>query len=363
VTAQDFTTRLRLQLREAAEREERRSAVGRRAAGAGAVLAPGPVLAAAAVVLVLLVGLWALTARGPEPAPEPATPPGPRVVASVPIGEQLNGGSVAAFGALWVSDAGRGEIVKIDPDSRRILARIPVNGETELAAGRGSLWAVRNATGTQSGPLLRIDPRTGRIVRRIALRTPGGDAFTGFFPIVAGPRVWVGGPNGVLGVDMARERVVGHIALSGGYNLVNLLVHRGELWVTSASGTTQRYDPRTGRRVGRLRWSAGILIPFGDRLIQHDRDSVALVDPETGQAAWRTAVGQEVHQVDVIRGRVVVAGLDGTSPRERLWRLDARTGRLAAPITLPEFSPRRLVAAGGDTWVLAGGGRAVVVAG
>jgi hypothetical protein len=367
VSTQDFTTRLQLQLREAAEREERRSPAARRIAGARWAVAPrlatGPLVAAAAVGLALLVGLWVLTSLDPAPAPEPATPPGPRVVATVPIGEALNGGAVAAFGALWVSDSGRREIVKVDPDSRRVTARIPVDGETEMAAARGSLWAVRNSSGTSSGPLLRIDPRTGRVTKRIALRTPGGDAFTGGFPIAAGSRIWIGGPNGVLAVDTARERVVGHIALTGGYNLQNLLVHRGELWLTSASGATDRYDARTGRRLGRVGWDTGPgLIPYGDRFIQVSRDAVALVD-QTGRAAWRTRVGQELHVGEVLGHRVLVTGLDGVSPRELLWELDARTGRLTRPITLPEFTPERILAAGGDAWVLAGGGRAVVVAG
>jgi hypothetical protein len=366
VSAQDFTTRLQLQLREAAEREERRGAAGRRIAaarGAFPRLTLGPALAAAAAGVVLLVALWALTAGGPDRVTEPATPPGPRVVGTVAIGDALNGGSVAAFGALWVSDSGRGEIVKVDPDSRRVTARIPVDGETEMAAARGSLWAVRNSSGTSSGPLLRIDPRTGRVTKRIALRTPGGDAFTGGFPIAAGSRIWIGGPNGVLAVDTARERVVGHIALTGGYNLQNLLVHRGELWLTSASGATDRYDARTGRRLGRVGWDTGPgLIPYGDRFIQVSRDAVALVD-QTGRAAWRTRVGQELHVGEVLGHRVLVTGLDGVSPRELLWELDARTGRLTRPITLPEFTPERILAAGGDAWVLAGGGRAVVVAG
>jgi outer membrane protein assembly factor BamB len=169
----------------------------------------------------------------------------------------------------------------------------------------------------------------------------------------------------VLAIDPSRNRVVGHIALSGGYNLVNALIHRGELWLTSASGSTDRYDARTGRRLGRVAWATEPgLIPYGaDRFIQFGKNSVALVDAATGRAAWRTPVGQELQIGEVIGRRVLVAGLDGVSPRERLWALDARTGRLARPIALPEFSPRRIVAAGGDTWVLAGGGRAMIVSG
>jgi hypothetical protein len=365
VSAQDFTTRLQLQLREAAEREERRSPAARRIAAARWALAPrvavGPLLAAAAVGVALLGGLWTLTSFNPEP--EPATPPGVRVAATVPVGETLNGGAVAAFGALWISDSGRGEIVRVDPDSRHVTARIPVGGETELAAGDGSLWAVRNrvTVGRESGPLLRIDPRTRRVVARIPLRTPGGDQFDGGFPVV-GPRIWVLGRSGALAVDPARNRVVRHISVSSaGYNVDNGVLHGRELWLTSSSGSTVRYDARTGRRLARLSWRPGLLLPFGDRLVELGKNSVVLVDPDTGRAAWRTQVGQEMHWADVVGDRVMVAGLDGTSPRERLWEVDGRTGKVSRPILLPGFGPVRILGVGGEAWVLMQAGTAVVV--
>ncbi|HEX2102578.1 MAG TPA: PQQ-binding-like beta-propeller repeat protein [Solirubrobacteraceae bacterium] len=366
MSAEDFTTRLQLQLREAAEREERRTAIGRRTAGARAALAlrwaPGPLLAAAAVVALLLVGLWTLTASDPEP--EPATPPGLRIVSTVPLGETLNGGAVVAFGALWVSDSGRGEIVRVDPGTRKVTARIPVGGETDLAASHGSLWAVRNrvTVGRESGPLLRIDPRTRRIVARIALRTPGGDLVGGAFPLV-GPRIWVIGRSGALAVDPARNRVVRHVAISSaGYNVENALIHDRELWLTSSSGSTVRYDARTGRRLGRLSWRPGpVLIPYRDRFVELGRSTVALVAPDTGRAAWRSRVTQETHWADVVGDRVIVVGLDGTSPRERLWEVDARTGRVSRPIVLPAFGPVRILGVGEETWVLMQSGSAVVV--
>jgi streptogramin lyase len=367
VSTPDFTTRLQLQLREAAEREERRSPAGRRITAARWAVAPrlalGPLVAAGAVGLALLVGLWVLTSLDPAPAPEPATPPTPSVVATAPIGETLNGGSVEAFGALWVSDSGRGEIVRVDPDSRRVTARIRVGGETELAAGNGSLWAVRRGvTPGDSGPLLRIDPRTRRVVARIALRTPAGDRFLGGIPFV-GPRIWVLGASGALAVDPARNRVVRHISVSNaGYNLANAVFHRGELWLTSSSGSTVRYDARTGRRLERLSWRPGpLLIPYRDRFVELGKSTVALVDPASGRAAWRTQVAQEMHWADVVGDRVMVVGLDGTSPREQLWEVDGRTGRVGRPILLPGFSPVRILGVGDETWVLLQSGAAVIV--
>jgi hypothetical protein len=252
----------------------------------------------------------------------------------------------------------------VDADTRRVTARIPVGGETELAAGDGSLWAVRNrvTVGRESGPLLRIDPRTRRVVARIPLRTPAGDQFDGQIPFV-GPRVWVLGRSGALAVDPARNRVVRHISVSSaGYNVDNAVFHGRELWLTSSSGSTVRYDARTGRRLARLSWRPGpLLLPYGDRFVELGKNSVALVDPDTGHAAWRTQVGREMHWADVVGDRVMVAGLDGTSPRERLWQVDARTGLVTRPIVLPAFGPVRILGVGGETWVLTQSGSAVIV--
>jgi hypothetical protein len=366
VTSQDFTTRLQLQLREAAEREERRGSFGRAGAAARAALLPrttaGALVAAAALGLALLIGLWTLTASDPRPAPRPATPVGPRVIASVPVAAATNGSAVVAFGAVWVADSDRGEIVRVDPRNRRVTARIPVGAGAAIAAGSGSLWAVRNENSSDRTQLLRIDPRTRRIVARVRLRTRGGGVLNGL-GVIAGPRIWAVGFNGAVGVDPATNRVAGAIGVGGGFPLSDALIRDGELWLTNRSGATIRYDARAGRRLGRVPWNAGQpLVPVGADLVRVGRTLVERVDPATGRAAWRRRLGYEIAQAGVAGGRVLVVGVDGVDPRERLWELDARTGRpVAAPVVLSEFGTARILRVGGEAWLLTNGGRAVVV--
>jgi len=90
--------------------------------------------------------------------------------------------------------------------------------------------------------------------------------------------------------------------------------------------------------------------------------SVARVDARTGRAAWRRRLGTELHDAQVAGPRVFVVGGDGpAAARDRVWALDARSGRIAGAVTMPEFGPVGMVAVGRGVWLLTAGGRAVVV--
>ncbi|MGH2859087.1 MAG: hypothetical protein ACRDMJ_16555, partial [Solirubrobacteraceae bacterium] len=84
-----------------------------------------------------------------------------------------------ADGSLWV--AGHGHVTRLDPETGRVQARIQVPADTvgsaQLASGAGSVWAAYTGPST----LLRIDPRTDRLVARIGLgglSDGGGVAFS-----------------------------------------------------------------------------------------------------------------------------------------------------------------------------------------
>ena len=356
----DFTARLGVQLREAALREERRGPVLRalrtaRPRPAAALGAFATAVAAGGVVLVaVLLG---------SPAPETATPTGPRVVANIPLGSGFNGGARAAFGSVWLSDSGRGAILRVDPRTRRVTARIPVGSEVALETGDGAVWAIPRGAGNQGGSLLRIDPRSARTVARIPLRTLKGDVFPAA-ALLAGRRVWVLGPTGGIGVDPARNRVVSEIHLGGSFPVTDAIVHDGELWLTRADHTITRFDARTGRRLGAVRWRTdAFLLPFADKLIAMSRTSVALVDPGTGRALWRTRIGTSLELDELSAGRLFLEGSDGSAGgRGRVWELDVHDGRVIGKATVPEFSIVGMIRAGNGVWLLSSGGNAVVVA-
>ena len=350
----DFTARLRVQLREAAIREERRGALSRTllAARPRPAVGIGALAAAVAAGLVLLFTIF-LGAGGPEPAQTPA----PRVVANVAVADQLAPAPArAAFGSVWLSDAGRGDLLRVDTRTRRVTARIPVGAEASIAVSAGSVWALPRP----STALLRIDPRTNRVVARIAL----GQTFSQSAVAASGSRVWALGLNGAVGVDPVRGRVAARIRYSAaGFQVVDAFVRGRELWMTTSDGTVTRYDARTGRPRGRLPWKTDTtLYPYGDELIAVGPGSpVALVDARTGRARWRSSIGGEIHAAEVVRGRVYLAGTD-RGGRERFWVLEAPSGRSLGTVAVPGFSVSGLVPGGADGWLTTLGGRGGVSA-
>lgn len=360
MSAQDFTTRLQVQLREAAEREARRGALARALAAARprSAVALGAVATAVAAALVI-VAIGLVGSR----APEPATPPGPRVAADVAVGDALGSSGRLGFGAMWLSDSSQGAILRVDPRTRRVTRRIPVGSEVALGTAGGSVWALPRGPGSEGGPLLRIEPRGGRTLARVDLDRAAGAPFRGGVLMVGGGRVWALGATGGVAVDPARNRVVAAIRLGGSFTIDDALVRGGELWLTRADRSVTRFDARTGRRLGRLPWrTAGVLVPFGDRLISVTKRSVALVDAATGRPEWRRRIGTALSVAQVSGARVFVTGADGpAAARDRIWEIDGRSGEIAGAVTMPEFGPAGMVAAGDGVWLLTAGGRAVVV--
>jgi YVTN family beta-propeller protein len=100
----------------------------------------------------------------------------------------------AGEGGIWVVSYGDHRVWRIDPVTRRVIARIPVGaGPLSVAAGLGSVWVTNRDDGTVS----RIDPARNRVTATIRVgREPGAATagHTGIAPFgvtVAGGRVWV----------------------------------------------------------------------------------------------------------------------------------------------------------------------------
>ena len=94
--------------------------------------------------------------------------PGSREVETI----ELAGGPLglaAGAGAVWVAAFWSKELVRIDPETRRVVRRIPIGaGPLAVAVGAGSVWVTNRDDRTIS----RINPRTNRVVRTIPLASP-----------------------------------------------------------------------------------------------------------------------------------------------------------------------------------------------
>jgi PQQ-like domain len=344
-----FAAQLCRQLREAEARTERR---GRRRGAAAVALGVGLVAVVATVAsAVLQTG----TAR---PAP------GPQVVAKLALADGLGRTAKVAFGSVWLSATNDEAVLRVDPRTRRVLARIPVGMDVNLGAGGGAVWAVPRRPTVEQARLIRIDPRTNRVVARIPIPSPGARYPLGGAAVVAGERVWVVGAQGLVAVDPARNRPVRQIVLGSAFLVVDSILRGRELWVIRADRSITRFDAVSGERLGRLGWAAPSesVVPNGDRIVEVERESVALADPVGGRVLWSTRLGTQLNDAVVVRGRLLVEGSTGARSRDTLWELNPRTGHVLGSLTVPGFSVTVVLRVGGEAWLVTADGHVIVVA-
>jgi len=354
--ATDFARRLRTQLREAAAEAELRGAPARN-------VPAGRRVAVAAIVAVLLAVIATIVSSVSDTGTARSAP-GPRVVANVTLADGVGRTAQVAFGSVWVSATNDAAVLRVDPRTRRVIARIPVGTDVNIGAGAGAVWAVPRRPTVRRARLIRIDPRTNRVVARIPMPSPGARYPLGGAAVVAaGARVWVVGALGLVAVDPRTDRPVRQVVLGGGYLVVGSVLRGGELWIGRSDGSITRFDAVTGRRRGRLPWIAatGVVAANREGIVDLGRRTVGLVEPRGGRAIWRRALGTQLNDADVVDGRVLVEGVEGSRSRDSLWELDPKTGTVIGALTVPGFSITALVRVGREAWLLTADGHAIVV--
>jgi streptogramin lyase len=189
---------------------------------------------------------------------DPAHPTPARQVAGLAKGSLLSAVASGA-GAVWVVDATRKTLSRVDPGTARVTDSIPIGTSAErVAVGEQAVWG----TSSRSAVVLQISPALRRVVRGIPL----GGAPSG---IAAGAgSVWVtaGKRDAVARIDPVSHRVT-WIPVHSGPTGVSATAHG--VWVASSSaGIISRLDARTGKVVATVRVAAR---PYR---IAADRDSV-----------------------------------------------------------------------------------------
>jgi streptogramin lyase len=357
--SEDFVTRLQLQLREAAEREEQRGRLARSVRSIARGARPVTLAHAAAFALVAAVlayaGYLATALRGDErPAKRQSG-----VVARFTPGEALDD-VVGGFGSAWVSDTGGNAVLRIDPRTHRVVARIRVGGgDLGLAVGAGSLWALQYNASGPNGPLLRIDPRTNRVVARIALTMRSGVPVAAAGVVASHDNVWVIGAGGAYRLDPASGRFTVAVPVRvGAYIIDSASLDGSALWLGVTDGRLIRLDPRTGVRERVLRVHV-MPITVSGALLAVGQYEVRRIDPDSGRALWRVPVGT-IYRYNRAGGLLWVDGSASHGPFARLSALDPRTGRVVAAYDTRDFQPEALAAVGPEVWVALNSGRVIV---
>jgi outer membrane protein assembly factor BamB len=354
----DFVTRLQFQLREAAERESRRGRVAHGTAALRSGAVPRRVLlgAALACALAIVFGTALTALRHSSPPGEEAAPPVHRLKLVVDTPLVTQGGAIApGFGDAWVSDASTGELLRVDPRSRRVLARVPLRAPAFPDAGAGAVWA------TADGRLVRIDPASNRVSARIPLGL-GARAVAGVY--VNRGVVWVASPLELLRIPPRGDAVDRRIGLEHhGFQAQGFAADRRSLYILRSDRVLLTLDAATGARVSSTRLAAdGYLMGAADGAVVLARGGeVVAVAAATGRTLWRADVGvEQINYGFVANGSVWIHTTVSDTDRDRLIRLDARNGSTTGALALPEFGVAGFDQVGDDVWIVSPNGRLMI---
>jgi len=376
----EFETRLRLALREAAEREAERGRGGRAAARSRSTLVVTrrsfvPVaVAVLATLLALAVATAFLTRSDQREAVHP-----PKIVAGFALGESL-GGTAGAYGSAWVADTGTDRLLRVDPDSRRVTVRFPVEGDVAMAPAGGTLWVLneRVRPSELGDLLLGIDPGSSDITARLRLRTPSGAGLLGIDLAADQNSLWVLGETaswhydhsmGLVRLDPQDRRATVAFVLPGGLGRVGIALRRDGLWAITADDRLIRYDAHTGEKLSVTRLdlpasqfakpAPGHLQFAGDTLVTSIPGGLAGIDPNAGRVVWRRHLGATVNAWTEAGG-VIWAAVSAQGP-DRLVAVQPDDGRVATSVALDAFSTSGIASVGDELWVTTAGGEAIVL--
>ncbi|HEX5979985.1 MAG TPA: PQQ-binding-like beta-propeller repeat protein [Thermoleophilaceae bacterium] len=367
MAAFEFQASLRMQLREAAEREQRRSPLARLAAagrallpGVGHSLLPAAAVAATIAATISVAAIFLMS----DSAQRPVAPP--EGVAELSVADSV-GATFGAFGSVWMADTAREQLLRVDPDSRRVIGRLPVAGEVALGVGGGDLWALQEGRSrggfALNGPLLRIDPSSNRVTARIALGAVAGQPFAGYEVLDGRDEVWVAGPGGALRIDARTNRVTQAVAAPDQLVSTHFALLDGDLWAITEDGRLLSFDTRTGRTVSDVRLGlpeAGDLSNGpGGALIATAPGALARIEPYSGRVLWRTRLGPRVDVWTAAGGNIWVRS--SGQGQDRLSALDPDTGRVLTRVELEDFGGAGLAAVDDELWLSTVAGNVVVM--
>jgi DNA-binding SARP family transcriptional activator/streptogramin lyase len=227
-------------------------------------------------------------------------------------------------GAMWALDREHGSVLRLNRDYAGVERRIHVGGggpfphdrntldPWSVAAGAGGVWVTDG-----SRKLTQIDPRRGRVARRIA----AGRALDGV--TVWARAIWAiaGRSASVLRIDPRRGvvtdrlRIVGRADYRSPYP-IQIDAGAGSLWVLNANtGTVSRIDPRqlgvtATIHVGADHVPLRLAVGRGAVWIANRDGTLARIDARTN-SVHRSVVAHSLNDVAVADEHVLATGAAG----------------------------------------------------
>jgi hypothetical protein len=289
---------------------------------------------AAAVAVLALAGINLVSGDAPPGRDAPtstATPEDGAEGDSSPVGPTIRGvtkrprGITVAAGDLWVISHHRPTVTRLDPESLRRHGDQPTvgRGASDIAEHENAIWV----TVPTRGELVRVDPNSGHVEARIEppvepVRVAVGRS--GLWVVGRGTSTDV--PDVLMHYGPAGGQVLHRAEFRHGISAVTL--GDGAVWVAlEREPRIVRLSLRAQRQWGATLTGPASALAYGGGYLWAsvpEDDAVSRVDPASGQVVT-TLAAREPGQIAVARGRVYVAStlahsvvvLDPKHPRQK----------------------------------------------
>jgi YVTN family beta-propeller protein len=163
-----------------------------------------------------------------------------RVVSVVRVGVRPVAVAIGE-GAVWVANADDGTIYRIDPKTRTVVHTIGVGADvSDLAIGFGSVWVADGNDGT----VTRIDPRLNAPAGTLDLGARTLSPTPVFLVAVDGTHVWATRGSELLRIDPKTDAVDRRLRIP---TPIGLATGGEAVWVTTLNDQLLRIDPRTAK--------------------------------------------------------------------------------------------------------------------
>jgi DNA-binding SARP family transcriptional activator/streptogramin lyase len=328
------------------ETEERRARLFRRSrviAGVGALLLAGAI---AGVAIALTSGSGGAVDVVPNSIAVVDTEHG-KLVADVPLGGRPVDIAVGDD-AVWATNADDGTLSRIDPDRRRVVKTIGLGADVNYVdIGFGSVWVA----GGNDETLFRIDPERNAVEATLRFGDPDPLRPKPVFFVVAGREaVWITRGDSVLRIDPATNSVTKRVELPT--PAIDLGAGQGNVWVTTRDERLVRIDEGSAAisaRESLPSLGASPVVAAGALwLIEYtETPQVGKLDPGTvTQLASIPFRSSFIAALAADEG--VIWAADHAS--SRIWRIDPDTVR-AVPVVKVGHHPIAVAAGHGAAWV------------
>lgn len=241
-----------------------------------------------------------------------------KIAATIPVGKSPCSGLAAGFGSVWVPNCGDKTISRVDLKTGAVVATVPVGpaeSEGGIAASEDAIWLVTDPKGTLS----RIDPKTNLASATVAV--PAGSAAV----VYGDGAVWVTTParNMLTRVDAKTNKVTDSIPVGPGPRFETF--GAGSVWtLNQGDGTISRVDTKTRKVVATIEVGipgTGGEIAFGLGHIWATVFQIPIseIDPGTNQVV-KQWVGEGGDTIRAGHGSLWLSNLRAHT----VWRIDPK---------------------------------------